>query len=129
MITYFQQKENAKEIIKMLDAKRELTRLLAIKAINELTIQSAKPFLKERYDKETLNNKQEIVKTMTHIGETEDFGFLEKIIRGNNVTLKIEACRSMYFMNNLGAERLLLLNRETELNLEPYIAHIYDLRN
>jgi hypothetical protein len=129
MITYFQQKENAEEIIKLLDAKRELTRFLAIKAINELGIHEAKSILKERFEKETYKNRQEIVKALQHIGDADDFGFLEKIIRENDVTLKIEACRSMYFMNRSGMENLLRLNQDKELNLDPFIAHINDPRN
>ena len=129
LITYFQQKENAEEIIKLLDAKLERTRFLAIKAINELGIQEAKPMLKERFEKETYRNKFGIVKALLHFGDVDDFDFLENIIRGKDVSLKIEACRSMYFMNSLGMDNLLRLNQEKELNLEPYIAHIYDPRN
>lgn len=129
MITHFQQKENAGEIIKLLYAERVQTRFLAIKAINELGIQEAKPLLKERFEKETYLNQIEIVKALLNFGDIDDFEFLEKIIRGNDVTLKIEACRSMYFMNTSGMENLLRLNEEKELALEPYIAHIYDPRN
>lgn len=129
MITYFQQQENAGEIIKLLGAVRDLTRYLAIRAIVDLGIREAKPLLKERFEDEIYRNKLEIVKAMQHIGNTDDFNFLEKIIRGNDVTLKIEACRSMYFMNSSGIENLLLLNQEQELCLEPFIAHINDPRN
>ncbi|HAH22785.1 MAG TPA: hypothetical protein DCL77_03310 [Prolixibacteraceae bacterium] len=129
MIIYFQQKENADEIVKLLNANREQTRFLAIKAINELGIHEAKTQLKEAFTTETYMNRLEIIKALKHIGDTDDFEFLEYIIRQNNVTLKIEACRSMYFMNSLGMEYLLRLNLEKELNIQPYIAHIYDPRN
>jgi hypothetical protein len=129
LITYFQQKEKAEDIIKLLDAKIEQTRFLAIKAIYELRIQEAKPFVKERFEKETYLNQLEIVKAFLHFGDVEDFDFLEKIIRGKDISLKIEACRSMYFMNSLGMNNLLRLNQEKELNLDPYIAHINESRN
>ncbi|HEY3371436.1 MAG TPA: HEAT repeat domain-containing protein [Prolixibacteraceae bacterium] len=129
MIVHFQQKENAEEIIKLLNADREKTRFLAIKAINELGIREAKPKLKEAYGKETSRNRLEIVKSLLHIGNVEDFDFLERIIRQNDVSLKIEACRSMYFMNSEGMDNLIRLGLEKELNIEPYIAHIYDQRN
>lgn len=129
MIIYFQQKENADEIVKLLDAKREQTRFLAIKAINELAIHEAKTRLKEVFTNETYTNRLEIVKALKQIGDVDDFDFLEHIIRQNNVSLKIEACRSMYFMNSLGMENLLRLNLEKELNIAPFIAHIYDPRN
>jgi len=129
MIIFFQQKENADEIIKLLNTKREMTRFLAIRAVNELGIQEAKPILKNIYAKETYKNRREIIKGMLHIGDAGDFDFLESIIRQKDITLKIEACRSMYFMNNIGMEKLLSLKQDQELNLEPFIAHIHDPRN
>jgi hypothetical protein len=129
MIIFFQQIENAQEIIKMLDAKREMTRFLAIRAVNELGIQEAKPRLKELYEKETYKNQLEIIKGFLHTGDAGDFDFLENIIRQKDITLKIEACRSMYFMSTPGKEKLLSLKEEKELDLEPFIAHIHDPRN
>lgn len=129
MIIYFQQKENAQQIIRLLYAKREMTRFLAIRAINELGIHEAKPLLKDIYEKETYKNRIEIIKGFVHLGEEEDFGFLENIIRQKDVTLKIEACRSMYFMNSFGRAYLTGLTSDPELGIEPYIAHIYDPRN
>lgn len=129
MIIFFQQIENAQEIIKMLDAKREMTRFLAIRAVNELGIQEAKPRLKEMYEKETYKNQLEIIKGFLHTGDAGDFDFLENIIRHNDITLKIEACRSMFFMSTPGKEKLLSLKEEKELDLEPFIAHIHDPRN
>ena len=129
MITYCQQKENAEEIIKLLDAPRQQTRFLAIKAISDLGIREAKSMLKERFEKETHRNKIEIVKALLHIGDNDDFNYLEQIIREDDVALKIEACRSMHFMNTSGMENLLRLKQEKELFLGPFIAHIYDPRN
>lgn len=127
MIIFFQQIESSQEIIKMLEAKREMTRFLAIRAANELGIQEAKPQLKEMYEKETYKNQLEIIKGFLHTGDAGDFDFLENIIRQKDITLKIEACRSLYFMSTPGKEKLLSLKEE--LNLEPFIAHIYDPRN
>lgn len=129
MIIYFQQKENAQEIIKLLYAKREMTRFLAIRAVNELGIHEAKPLFKEIFEKETYKNRVEIIKGFVHMGEEEDFGFLENIIRQKDVTLKIESCRSMYFMNSYGREYLMSLSSDPALNIESYIAHISDHRN
>ena len=129
MITYFQQRENAEEIIKLLNAERERTRFLAIRAIYELGIHEAKSLVKNSYEKETYKNKLEIIKAMLHIGDVEDLSFLETIIRQTDVSLKIEACRSMYFMNSAGMENLLRLDQEKELDIESYIAHIHDPRN
>lgn len=129
MIIFFQQIENAEEIINLLVAKREMTRFLAIRAVNELGIQEAKPMLKEIYEKETYKNRVEIIKGFLHTGDANDFDFLENIIRQDDITLKIEACRSLYFMSTPGKEKLLSLKEEQELNLEPFIAHIYDPRN
>lgn len=129
MIIFFQQKENAEQIIRLLYAKREMTRFLAIRAVNELGIHEARPLLKDVYEKETYKNRIEIIKGFVHLGEEEDFGFLENIIRQKDVTLKIEACRSLFFMSPSGKEYLTNLASDQELNIEPYIAHIYDPRN
>lgn len=129
MITYFQQQENASGIIKLVDTVRNQTRYLAIKAISDLRIREAKLLLKERFETEIDKNKLEIVKALQHIGDHDDFDFLEKIIRGADVSLKIEACRSMYFMDSVGSENLLRLKKEKELFLDPFYAHINDPRN
>lgn len=129
MITYFQQQENAEGIIKLVSTVRNQTRYLAIKAISDLGIREAKPLLKERFETEIDRNKLEIVKALQHIGDHDDFDFLEKIIMGDDVSLKIEACRSMYFMDSAGAENLIRLKKEKELFLGPYYAHINDPRN
>lgn len=129
MIIYFQQLENASGIFKMLESKEELTRFLAIKAINDLRLYYGKDLIKSIYPTETGKNRVEIIKALLNIGGTEDFDFLESIIRSGSVSAKTEACRSLYFMNGPGRERLLSLNSDAGLEIELYIAHVTDPRN
>ena len=129
MIIFFQQLENASEIFKMLESPLEMTRFLAIKAVNDLRLFDGKKLIKDMYAAETNKNKIEIIKALEKIGNEEDFDFLESIIRTGSVTLKTEACRSLYFMNKEGQERLTLLSRDTDLQIEQYLAHITDPRN
>jgi hypothetical protein len=129
MIIYFQQLENVPEIIKMLDSKIDQTRFLSYRAINDLRLYEGKESIKNKFLNETDKNKLEIVKAFRNIGNLEDFDFLESIIKSESVSLKVEACRSMYFMNIEGRERLLKMKNESMPELELYIAHVTDSRN
>ncbi len=129
MITYFQQLENVSEIFNMMNSKVERTRFLSYNAINDLRLYEGRIPIKERYRNETFKNKIEIIKAFKNIGDEEDFQFLEHIIKSESVTLKLEACRSMYFMNKEGCERLIKLGKTFNPEIEKIIAHITDPRN
>lgn len=129
MVIFFQQLENTNDIILLLDSPLEMTRGLAIKAVNDLRIYNGKIKLRENFESETQKNKIEIIKALRNIGDEGDFDFLETIIKADNITLKTEACRSLYFMNEMGKERLLNLNNKITNGLELYIAHVTDPRN
>ena len=129
MITYFQQLENIPEILDMLNSKVERTRYLSYKAVNDLRLYEGRVSIRKRYRKETYKNKLEIIKALKNIGTEEDFQFLEIIIKSESVSLKLEACRSMYFMNQEGRERLVKMSKEPNSDIEQFIAHITDNRN
>lgn len=129
MIIFYQQLENTDELLKLLDDQSEQTRFLCIKAINDLRLFRGKELIKSRYPGETDKNRLEIIKAIKNIGNAEDFIFLETIIRSGSITEKTEACRSLYYLNSEGKEHLDYLNRDADLNIEQYLAHISDLRN
>jgi len=129
MIIYFQQLENVGKILKMLENKDEQIRFLSYKAINDLRLFEGKELIKNRFSEETDKNKLEIIEALRNIGDVEDFDFLTNVIESEPISFKIEACRSMYFMNNEGRERLLKLKNESIPEIELYIAHITDQRN
>ncbi len=129
MIIYSQQFENVSAIFKMLESSREQTRFLSYKAINNLRLFDGKRRLKNRYRYETEKNKLEIVKALRNIGNEEDLNFLEIIIKSESIPLKIEACRSMYYMNSQGKERMISLTKEYDSKLELFISHVTDPRN
>ena len=129
MIVFFQQLENASAIYKMLDSPLEMTRFLSIRAINDLRLYEGKEMIKKIYQSETGNNKIEIIKALKNIGGKDDFDFLESIIRSGSISLKTEACRSLYYVDNEGQERLNKLNQDPDLNIDQYLAHVTDPRN
>ena len=129
MIIYFQQLENVGKILKMLENKDEQIRFLSYKAINDLRLFEGKELIKNKFPKETNKNKLEIIEALRNTGDLEDFDFLTRIIESEKVSFKIEACRSMYFMNNEGRERLLKLKNESIPEIELYLAHVTDQRN
>lgn len=129
MITFFQQLENASAIYKLLDSPYEVTRFLAIRAINDLRLFEGKQKIKEMYATETGNNKIEIIKALKNIGDNDDFDFLESIIQSGTVSLKLEASRSLYYVNPVGKYRLKALSQNIELNIDEYLAHVTDPRN
>lgn len=129
MIIYFQQLENFTEIFHMLDSTFEMTRFLSYRAINDLRLYDGRILVKQRFRDETARNKLEIVKALRNIGNEEDFDFLEIIIKSESISLKTEACRTMYYMNSEGRERLLKMNQESGLELDLFISHVTDPRN
>lgn len=129
MIIFFQQLENASEIYKLLDSPYEMTRYLAIRAVNNLRLFDGKQKIKEMYDAESEKNKLEIVKALKNIGDSHDFDFLEFIIQSGSVSLKLEACRSMYYVNKVGKYKLSMLSQNSDLEIDRYLAHVTDPRN
>lgn len=129
MIIHFQQLENASEIFKLLGSDQEQTRFLCIRAINDLRLIDGRDLIKKRYPGETPKNRMEIIKAFRNTGNAEDYDFLENIIRTGSVSAKTEACRSMYFMSSDGRERLEMLKRNDDLQIEQYLAHVTDPRN
>jgi hypothetical protein len=129
MIIFFQQLENASAIYKLLDNKVEMTRFLAIRAINDLRLFEGKQKLKDIFSSETSKNQLEILKAFKNIGDNDDFDFLESIFNSDSASLKTEACRSLYFISKEGQERLNTLNQNSNLNIDQYLAHVTDPRN
>lgn len=129
MINFFQQLENASAIQNLLDSPYEATRTLAIKAVNDLRLYDSRNKVKEMYELETAVNKIEIIKAIKNIGDQDDFKFLESIILTGNISQKIEACRSLYYVNNEGKARLDQLKVNSNLNIDQYLAHVTDPRN
>jgi hypothetical protein len=129
MINFFQQLENASAIHSLLDSPYETTRTLAIKSVNDLRLYDSRNKLKEMYELEIPINKIEIIKAIKNIGDQDDFKFLESIILTGNISQKIEACRSLYYVNNEGKARLDQLKVNSELNIDQYLAHVTDPRN
>ncbi len=129
MLTYFQQLENADEVLKLLDNPSELTRFLAIKAINDLRVFRGKEKLKEMYLEEPAKNRIEIIRAIKNIGNSDDFEFLESIVQTGTISEKTEVSRSLYFMGTEGKDYLEQLNRNLNGELDKYILHILDPRN
>jgi len=129
MIIFFQQLENAPAIFKLLDSPFEMTRYLSIQAINDLRLYDGKQLIKNIYQGETEKNKIEIIKALKNIGDEADFEFLESIILSDSISLKTEACRSLYYINNLGRERLNVLNQNSDLEIDQFLAHVTNSRN
>jgi hypothetical protein len=129
MIIFFQQLENIPEVLKMINSEDEQIRFLSIKAINDLRLYDGKLLLKERFENETPKNKIEIIKAFKNIGSSEDFQFLENIIAQDKVSLKLEACRSLFYMSAEGNENLKSMNEKLNGDLNIFISHISDSRN
>lgn len=129
MIIFFQQLENASAIYNLLDSPYEITRFLAIRAVNDLRLVDGKQKIKEKYPTETEKNKIEIIKALRNIGDSDDYDFLESVIKSNVVSLKLEACRSYYYVNPIGKYRLKTLSQNKDLHIEEYLAHVTDPRN
>ena len=129
MIIFFQQFENARAIFNMLESEMEMTRNLAIKAINDLRLFDGKQLIKEKYPQESKKNRLEIIRALRNIGDSIDFDFLEAILVSGSISEKTEACRTIYFMNVNSREQLLQFNRNMNNEFDQYINHVTEPRN
>ncbi len=129
MITYFQQLENIPLIIGMVETELDDTRFLAYKAINDLRLYDSRELIKGKFESEPEKNKLEIIKAFRNIGSVEDFDFLEAIMKSGTISMKTEACRSMYYMSHEGREKLLATNSSVIPEIQLLIAHVTDSRN
>ena len=129
MISLFQQHENSAAVISLLQNPDEIIRFDAIRACGELHFIESKQLLKENYKTETQKNKLEITKSFLHIGEESDLPFLEEIVRNEELSLRMEACRTMYSLSENSRGYLENLNQSMNFVLTSIIAHITDPRN
>lgn len=129
MIDYYQQSENANALIAKLDHEDETTRLFAYKAIRHLGLQESKGIIKQNYERENQRNKLEIVHILEQIGDESDFDFLDKLLYGDDIEIRLAVCKTIYEMGQFGKDHLQELNENRELDLIPYIEHIKDPRN
>lgn len=129
MITFFQQLEDVSEVIKMVDSEMEETRFLAYKAINDLRLYDSRELIKKKFDGETNRNKIEILKAFKNIGDTNDFAFLEEVMKTGSTSLKLEACRSVYYMGQESRDKISKHTKEEIPELELLLAHVMDPRN
>jgi len=129
MITFFQQLENISDVIKMVESPMEQTRFLAYKAINDLRLYDSKELIKKRFENESYKNKLEILKALRNIGEEDDYDFLKEVIITDSVSLKIEACRSIYFMSQKSRAKIEQEKSESLPGIELLLAHVTDPRN
>lgn len=129
MIIFYQQLENAEAILNLISSRNETTRYLVIRAINDLRLYPGKQLIIDRYPDETQKNQAEIIKALKNIGSAEDFDFLMHVLETGSLTLKTEACRSLYFMTSECQGRLLLLSKGDDQNIGQFIAHVTDPRN
>ncbi len=129
MIIYFQQLENVAEIIKFIDSKMEQTRYLVFRAINNLRLYEYCDVIKSKFWNETDKNKIEIIKALRNIGTANDYDFLEQVMKKESVSLKTEACRTMYYMNQESRAKLIQIDRVFVPEIELLIAHVTDKRN
>ncbi|WP_163325769.1 hypothetical protein [Draconibacterium mangrovi] len=129
MITFFQQLEDVSEVIKMVESDMEETRFLAYKAINDLRLYDSRELIKKKFDGETNRNKLEILKAFKNIGDTDDFAFLEEVMKTGSTSLKLEACRSVYYMGQESRQIITQHTKEEIPELELLLAHVKDPRN
>ena len=129
MITLFQQQENSEQLIQMLRIPNEKTRHLTIAACGELHLFDSKTILKDSFPTETAKNQLEIARVFQSIGDDTDIPFLESIVCSDSIPLRLEGCRTLYFLSENGKTHLERINSSLNDSLSPFIAHIKDPRN
>ncbi|MEI7829469.1 MAG: HEAT repeat domain-containing protein [Prolixibacteraceae bacterium] len=129
MINLFQQQENSSYIVEKLQDPNESIRTQAIKTCGDLHLFESKEFMRKQFHKETLQNKIEITKAYRNFGDESDIPFLTEIVRSDVVSLRLEACLSLFSLGEAGRIHLNELNHSMNNTLNPYIAHIQDSRN
>lgn len=129
MMDYFQQSENAEQIIHKLDHASETVRNYAYKAIRHLNLLEAKAIVQGKYAEETYENKIEILRATAELGDESDLEFLKPMLKEDGIQLKILACKAIYSIGPAGKEFLAEYSETDDVELQNYIEHIKDQRN
>ncbi len=129
MIHHFQQNENAPLLVEKLQHPDEEVRFYAYRALKRLNYSAAKEVLKINFNTESFRNKVEILKMIGSIGDKDDLMFLKNILEENNVSIRLQTCKTLYSIGEEGKLYLSELNRKAGLIFTPYIDHIKEIRN
>jgi hypothetical protein len=124
MIHYFQQNENAPFLIRKLQHPDEEVRFYAYRALKRLNYSAAKKVLKANFNTESFRNKIEILKMIGNIGDKDDLMFLKNILEENNVSIRLQTCKTLYSLGEVGEVFLNEFNKEAGWIFSPYIDHI-----
>ncbi len=129
MMDYFQQNENAEQIIEKLNNPSEVTRNNVYKAIRHLNLLEAKEPVKQRYAEETYENKIEILRILADFGDESDLDFLKSLLSESGTQLKKLVCKAIYQLGPVGRDFLTEQSETDNVELHNFIEHIKDQRN
>lgn len=130
MIGTYRQQDSAGKLIELLKSDDENLRYAVIKALRSLSSNASEYPLIEIYEKESLRNRTEILRTLEVIGGSQSVTFLEKIIRRpiEDYPLVIQAVRSLMATGNTGQNIIEGIYQQSGAQMQLVINHAKDKR-
>lgn len=131
MASWFKQKGIGKEVIRLFEHEDELVRWTAFKVCGDIKLKSSLPAMKKVYEKETNQNKLEILNTFARIPDERHLGFLKSVLdMEEDVQLQIQATKAMENTDEPGISMLIkLMKSKSEYkNYQIIIRHVLDGR-
>jgi hypothetical protein len=127
MIREYKQIENAAKIKMLLYHDNETVRKLAIEVLGDLKLNNEIISLEKNYEKETKDNRFEIIKSMAKSPDTSLIEFLQKVIdEEKDADILIEAVKAINNMGDPGQEVLKKMMASEYKDYNIIIKHVLD---
>ncbi len=130
-VSWLKQKGAGKEVIRLFEHEDEEVRRTAFRVCGDIGLKSSLPALKKSYDRESNNNKLEILSTFAKIPNERYLNFLKSVLdREEDVQLQILATKAMENTDEPGISMLIkLMKSKSEYkNYQIIIRHVLDGR-
>lgn len=128
MIRVLRQKEAVPKVLELVNHDNELVKGKVIKTLVDLENKDAVAKLKEIFLLEELPNQINIIRSIGHLKLESELEFLLENINDEDFKIRMECCKSIALIGEVGVQKLELLAVEADDELKRIIKHVLDPR-
>ena len=128
MIRVLKQKEATPKVMELLNHDNDLVKGKVIRTLVDLESEEAVTILKELFILEELPNQINIIRSIGQLGFESEVDFLVANINDEEFKIRMECCRSLVLVGEVGVGALKLFVEEGDEELKRIIKHVLDPR-
>ena len=128
MIRVLKQKEAVPKVLELVNHDNELVKGKVIKTLVDLENKEAVTKLKELFLLEELPNQINIIRSIGHLSLESELGFLLENINDENFKIRMECCKSIALIGEVGISKLKSLALNADEELKRIVKHVLDPR-